>query len=103
MPNLVELIKKIAIQVVEDSKPAGVVYGTVLSTNPLRITIDQKLTLESTHISLTSNVKDYNVDITLDGIRRNYTVHNGLKNGEKVILLREQGGQAYIVIDRVVT
>ncbi|GHV08706.1 hypothetical protein FACS1894217_11570 [Clostridia bacterium] len=35
--------------------------------------------------------------------RKIFTVHNGLVTGDKVILLREQGGQKYIVWDRVGT
>lgn len=33
--------------------------------------------------------------------RKTFVVHLGLKPGEKVILLREQGGQKFIVLDRV--
>ena len=33
--------------------------------------------------------------------RKKFTVHLGLKAGEKVLLLRIQGGQQYIVLDRV--
>lgn len=33
--------------------------------------------------------------------KKKYTVHLGLKTGEKVILLRCDGGQNYIVLDRV--
>lgn len=33
--------------------------------------------------------------------RKEITVHNALEAGEKVILLREQGGQKYIVLDRI--
>lgn len=33
--------------------------------------------------------------------RKKITIHNGLTVGEKVLLLRTQGGQNYVVIDRV--
>ena len=33
--------------------------------------------------------------------RKKITIHNGLTVGEKVLLLRVQGGQHYVVIDRV--
>ena len=33
--------------------------------------------------------------------RKTFTVHNGLKAGEKVILMREQGGQRFVVLDRL--
>lgn len=103
MPSLVELIQRIATRAVEESQPAAVVFGTVVSAAPLKINVEQKLTLESIHLVLTNNVKDFDVEMTVDGSRWKYTVHNNLKNGEKVILLRQQGGQKYIVLDKVVT
>lgn len=33
--------------------------------------------------------------------RKKITIHNGLTKGENVLLLRTQGGQNYVVIDRV--
>jgi hypothetical protein len=33
--------------------------------------------------------------------RKKFIVHNGLVNGDKVLLLRVQGGQKYVVWDRV--
>lgn len=33
--------------------------------------------------------------------RKKILIHNGLKEGEKVILLRQQGGQMYYIIDRL--
>ena len=33
--------------------------------------------------------------------RKKFTVHNGLVVGDEVILLRQQGGQKYIVVDRI--
>lgn len=36
------------------------------------------------------------------GGTKSFLVHKGLKIGEKVLLLRVQGGQQYIVLDRVV-
>lgn len=102
MPSLVELIQKISKRAIEESQPTSVIFGTVVSVSPLKINIEQKLTLESAHLILTNNVKDHDVDITLEGNRRKYTIHNNLKNGEKVTLIRQQGGQKYIVLDRVV-
>ncbi len=33
--------------------------------------------------------------------KKNITVHNGLSAGDEVILVRQQGGQKYVVIDRI--
>jgi Protein of unknown function (DUF2577) len=115
LPNLVELIQKIAMRVIDESQPAAVVFGTVVSASPLRIQIEQKLTLETAHLVLTNNVKDHEVHMTVDHQTENaeghqhgykgkkkFIIHNNLLAGEKVVLLRMQGGQKFIVLDRAV-
>lgn len=123
MPNLVELIKTAATQAVDNSMPAGVYYGTVVGVSPLKINIEQRFTLERSDLLLSSLVQDFSVDMAVDSVTENtgggsgessfashshayrgtktFTVKLGLKSGEKVILLRVQGGQKYLVLDRV--
>lgn len=83
MPSLVETIKQVALSVVKESKPVGVDYGTVESISPLKIKLDQKRTLTDTFLVLTR------------------TAREGLKLNSKVVLLRVQGGQKYVVLDRM--
>lgn len=121
--NLVEIIKQIAGEAVEASKPAAITYGEVVKTNPLEIRIEQKLTLSAEFFVLTKAVTDHYVDMTVNHTtenrgggsgyaefashnhdytgRKKFLVHSGLKVGEEVILLRVQGGQQYIVLDRL--
>ncbi|MES1045285.1 DUF2577 domain-containing protein [Heyndrickxia oleronia] len=101
MPSLNASMIQIALNAVENSKPAAILFGTVIGTSPLRIDIELKDPLEYEDVILTANVVDHDVDMTVDGIRRKYTVHYGLKTGEKVTLIRQQGGQKYVVLDRV--
>ena len=105
MANLLQVIKKAAIEAVEASKPMCYVYGTVKKINPIAISIDQKLTLTSEFLTLSNNVKDYTVEVTADfeslQEKGTITIHNGLKVGEKVIMLRQAGGQHYLVLDRM--
>lgn len=123
MANVVQLVKQAALEAVEASKPLNVVYGTVISPKPLKIKIDQKITLTEEFLTLTRNVTDYETEVTVEWTtedrsggggdasfashnhevkgKKKIKVHNALKTGEKVILLREQGGQNYIVLDRV--
>ena len=96
--DLVELIKKIAVNAVEAGKPADFCYGTVTSTSPLKIMIAQKLTLGSTQLVLTRNVTNFKAKINGEEI----TIENALKIGEKVVLVRQKGGQKFLVLDRVV-
>ena len=125
-PNeLVQLVKKAAVEAVNAAGPMGLCYGTVTSAAPLKIQVDQKKTLTETQLILTNNVRDFAVEMTTlpnfhetetesggsgdasfashkhryQG-RKKWKVHLALKAGEKVILLRCDGGQKYIVLDR---
>jgi hypothetical protein len=66
MANLIEIIKKAAVDAVQASRPVNVVYGVVTSADPLKIQIDQKITLEEPFLVLTRNVTDYELEVTLD-------------------------------------
>lgn len=104
MPNAIELIKVIkraALDAVSASKPVEVCFGEVKGTSPLKIFVEQKMTLGKGQLILTRNVTDYKTSISGGNIQNQVTVHNGLVVGDEVILLRQQGGQKYIVVDRI--
>lgn len=120
--NLVKLIKQIVIETNAAAVLADVIIGEVIAISPLQIRIENKYVLESDDIVLTKNTSDWSVDMTVDhqtedaaggsgyaeyashhhgyAGRKTYLVHNGLAVGDKVILLRESGGQRFIAIDR---
>ncbi len=117
--NLLNVIKKIVLDVMESSKPVNVVFGTVVKSSPLQISIDQKLILSEKQLILTKNVTDYTINMSVDHItelnigdieehnhqykgKKEFIVHNSLMIGEKVLMIRMQEGQKYIVIDKVV-
>lgn len=107
------------------TNPVQVCFGKVVSVSPLKIQIDQKITLGKAQLVLTRNVTDYEIEQTVSewettessggsgdsafashkhGFntgRKRTTIHNALKGGEEVVLLRQQGGQKYVVLDRV--
>ena len=129
--DFVKVIKKSAIEAVKNSKPTDIFYGTVQSISPLTIFIDQKLILSEKFLIIPESLTDYETEISFDDpsvkqvfttwnmeetsestpskisfkekIKHKITVYNSLKVGEKVILLRQQGGQKYMVLDRAVT
>lgn len=126
MPDAVELmktIKKAAVQAMKAEKPVEICFGKVTAANPLKILVDQKMTLGKSQLVLTRNVTDFTTEITVDWLtenkgggsgyasyeshnhpikgRKKITVHNGLVVGDEVILARQQGGQKYIVVDRI--
>lgn len=116
MNDFVKLMKKTAVEAVNASKPANMVFGEVISVSPLKIKIDQKLILTSAQLVLSRHVTDYRLSVTMDHLTEKDTptghlhevkgvktllVHNALKVGEEVILMQLSGGQKYIVIDRI--
>ena len=101
MPSLVETIKQAALAAFNESKPVAIIYGTVESISPLKIRIDQKRVFTETFLILSNNVKDINTNISFNGSIQECIIHNSLKENEKVILLRIQGGQKYLVLDRM--
>lgn len=101
--NLIQIIKQASIEAVDQSSPMSIAYGTVTKTNPLEINIEQlKNSISGDMILLTSNVMDKNTEIKIGGSKIDTIIYNGLKTGEKVLLLRVDGGQKYIVLDRLV-
>ncbi len=63
----------------------------------------EKHEIRHRHKESTDSFTDYDVTAHTHGIkgRKKFLLHNGLKLDDEVILLRQQGGQRYIVIDRV--
>lgn len=105
--DLVRAMKKAARDERESSKPMEVFFGEVLSVAPLKVNVEQKMVLGEAQLVLCRNVTEYTTGGTIlwetekiEG-KKQLTVHNALEKGEKVILLRQQGGQKFIVVDRI--
>lgn len=109
LADLVESMKKAALEAVGNSDPCCIMYGKVVSASPLQIQVNTKLILEENQLVLTRNVTNYTIPTSgSTGSRDGHshgigslTVNNSLKAGEEVILIRQAGGQEYIVLDRV--
>lgn len=129
--ELVKAMKKAARDEREASKPVNVFFGEVQSVNPLKINVEQKMELGAAQLVLTRNVTDYTTTVTVqwdteshkvghkhtgDEGDTGYTevphshevegkktllIHNALKVGDEVILIRQQGGQKFVVVDRI--
>ena len=99
--DFLNIVKKIAVNAIEASQPSDFCFGKVTSTSPLKILVEQKMTLGKAQLVLTRNVTDFKTKIT-DSEKREITIHNALQVGDEVILLKKKGGQKYLVLDRVV-
>lgn len=95
---LVSLIKQASMGAYNASNPVAVMFGTVTKTNPLEVNVEQRFTLTRDFLVLTERLTEYRT--TVDG--NEIIIRRGLQAGDKVLLLRIQGGQQYVVLDRVV-
>lgn len=107
MEDILIEFQKIVQGVLNAQKLCTIVYGTVVSVEPLEVYVDQKLTLKKDQLKLTRAVMDYEVDMTVEheteiGGRKKFKIHNGLIDGDKVTMIRAHGGQQYLIIDKEV-
>ena len=122
--DFLNVIKKAALDAINASQPSDFCFGKVISVKPLKISIEQKMTLGSAQLVLTRNVTDFTTTVTVNwdsefksgGVnaasfeshnhqilgKKEMTIHNALQLNDEVVLLKQKGGQKYLVLDRVV-
>ena len=81
MPDMFNAMKQIAENVFEAKRPADWCYGKVISLSPLQI--DQKLPLKKEFLAVRAGVSASSFEV-----------------GDKLILLKKQGGQEYLILDK---
>lgn len=112
--GLVKAMKQAGVEATNAGGPVTVCFGKVMNTAPLQILVDQKMTLGAAQLVLTRNVTDYETEVTVEWEtetsdehnhiligKKKITIHNALMVGDDVVLIRQQGGQKYIVVDRI--
>lgn len=100
--KLVMLIKQAAVEAVNAKDPMSFKLGEVVSASPLKIKINQKITVPESQLLLTNAVRNHDIECTNSDMQNvKLTVKLALTAGEKVLMLRCDGGQKFIVLDRL--
>lgn len=112
--DLVKAVGQIARNAVEASMPTTVMVGRVENESPLTVIVEQRLTLTQKQLivpeRLTSHAVIASVDTTTEMTEghqhsisgdKKITLQSSLGSGDFVLLLRMQGGQKYVVLDRL--
>ncbi|MFD2117249.1 DUF2577 domain-containing protein [Paenibacillus yanchengensis] len=121
MTNLLSTIKQAAMDAVDASNPVSIVYGEVVQVEPLEIKVDQRFVLSAGFLIVPESLKKLELklahtheysDTGINGETKKTTeaakyeepivIRTGLLARDKVIMLRLQGGQKYLLLDRVV-
>lgn len=115
MANLLEMIKQAGLDAMEASNPLQLLYGEVKQTDPLEVNVDQRFTLPSDFLIVPEHLTRYELDLkhgheysvdgttqtTREALTEKIVIRPGLQAGDPLILLRVQGGQKYLIIDKV--
>lgn len=96
---MLDIIKKASLGAVGSTNPVAFSYGTVIEATPLQIQVDQRFILSGNALVLPESVMESKIE--LDG--REVILRRGLAIGDRVLMVRMQGGQSYIVLDRLVS
>lgn len=109
--GIIDTIKRASIGAVDASNPVSIDFGEVISVDDFKIKIDQKQILSKEFFVIPEHLTRYEVDLTDNNMYINentesslstLVIREGLQKGDKVLLLRVQGGQQYIILDKVV-
>jgi hypothetical protein len=97
--SMLDIIKRASLEAVEAGNPAAVFFGVVVGAAPLKVLVDQRFTLPADFLIVPERLTERQYVVGDEQV----TIGRELEPGDKVILLRVQGGQQYLIVDRVVS
>ena len=121
--GLIQIMKEASLSAMANEQLCDLRYGKVISTSPLKVQVTQQFILPESLLVVPQSLTDYEIDVSVDwttGSRsggsgeasfashthavsgnKKLKIHNALKIGDKVALIRKQGGQSYLILDRI--
>lgn len=108
---MVNAIKEIATNVLQSQNFSSFYKGSVVSDSPLTIALEDGLSIDETFIILSKAVTDYEevgeIELKVCDEQElqwyEYKINHkkALEVGDEVAVVKENGGQRYLVIDRL--
>jgi hypothetical protein len=109
---LANVIKKAGFGAVQSGSPVEITYGVVSNTSPLEVTVDQRFSLDEDFLIVPESLTEYKIPVnhthdysggtTGPALTEELVIRRGLEVNDIVILFRMQGGNQYLIFDRVV-
>ena len=93
--DLLNSVKKAAMDAFNASQPCDFCFGKVTSAKPLKILVEQKMTLGAAQLVLTRNVTDFKTKVSVDWSTGNALTDHSHKvegsdgNGDSISLISE--------------
>lgn len=126
--GLIDIMKRSALEAVEAGKPCDLRYGTVISVEPLKVRVTNQFIIPKSMLIVPEYLTDYEIEVTVTPDygwntqdrsggggeaafashnhdiyfeHKKIKIHGALKVDDKVVLLRQAGGQQFLVLDRL--
>ena len=112
--GLIGIVKQAALDAMENSQVCDLRFGEVVSIEPLQVKVTNQLTIPSSLLIVPEHLTNYEVGVTIEweteseqehthlvNSTKTMVINNELRLGDRVALLRKQGGQAYFILDRI--
>jgi hypothetical protein len=124
-------MKRASKEVYENEQPTDLRFGTVVSAKPLKVQVTNLFTIPESMLIVPQHLTDYEIEISLKSdygwitqdtqggsplsptltahnhkhdiiqSKKKVFIHNALKAGDKVALIRKHGGQSFFILDRI--
>jgi hypothetical protein len=120
MEKLLNSIKQAGAGAVQAGNPVNVMFGEVVTEDPLKVRVDQRFVLTSEFLLVPESLQHFELELqhthaytdasgngtanktTEPALEDPVVIRRGLEAGDKLLLLRMQGGQQYVILDRLV-
>lgn len=96
--KMIDIIKKAGMGAVEAGSPVAIAYAGVTRGNPLEVMVDQRTLLSKDFLIVPDHMTEHKINVEGQEV----VVRRGIEQGDKLLLLRVQGGQSFVVLGRVV-
>jgi hypothetical protein len=110
--KLANVIKTAGVGAVRAGSPVEITYGVVSNTSPLEVIVDQRFSLDEDFLIVPESLTEYKILVshthsysggtTGPALTEELFIRRGLEVNDVVILFRMQGGNQYLIFDRVV-
>lgn len=101
MAELAGVLQQLSQGVIEGMKLTDMAVGTVVSASPLSVQADSAMPpIPEKALSLTDAVIARTAKVQ-GGAGGTVVIHDGLKTGDKVLMLRVKNGQNYIILSKI--
>ena len=121
--GLIDIMKRAALDATDNAQMCDLRYGKVVSTKPLKVQVTNLFTIPESLLIVPESLTDRVVSVSINwntesksggsdensfashnhdvSGTKSMTIQGALKVGDKVALLRKQGGQSYFILDRI--